>query len=115
MKKIHLPAALVIVAGLSLSACNAVLGGPSNADIEAAAREQMIAGAGPEAANPALKAAADAAKVEPHGLCNSQAEPGKYVCMVKVTSKLPGQPQEQTQDFVVKLSKGDDGKWKAVD
>lgn len=106
---------LVITACLALPSCNAVLGGPSNADIEAAARAQMLAGAGPEASGPAVKTAVAAATVEPHGVCNSQAEPGNYVCMVKVTAKLPGQPQEQTQDFVVKLTKAADGKWQAVD
>lgn len=115
MNNIRKPTFLAIISSQALSACNSIVGGPSNADIEAAAREQMLSGAGPEAPNPAVKAAVDVAAVEPHGLCNSQAEPGNYVCAVKVTSKLPGQTQEQTQDFVVKLTKAPDGKWQAVD
>ena len=114
MKRTYL-ATVAMAVGLMLTACSAISGGPSNGDIQAGAREQMLAGAGPQGSSPEFKAAVAAATVEPHGFCNSQAEPGHYVCMVKVTGAPPGQTQAGAKEFVVKLAKGTDGKWKAVD
>lgn len=94
-----------------LSACG-FLGGPSDAKIEEIARQEMVSSA-PDAA---MKSAAQSASISKKGLCNSQAEPGSYVCMVDVSVKLPGQNSEsQLQTMVVKLKKGASGDWVAAD
>jgi hypothetical protein len=94
-----------------LSGCG-MLGGPSEAKIEEVARQEMVASAPTQA----TKAFAQSATITKKGLCNSQSEPGTYVCMVDVSLKIPGQSEQaQLQTMVVKLKKNPAGDWVSAD
>lgn len=84
---------------LSLSGCG-FFNGPSSADIEAIARQEMIS----SAPNPAAAEIARNAKIAPKGLCNHMKD-GTYACMVEVNVG----PAPQT--FVVEIKKDGNGKW----
>lgn len=110
---------IAALAGIAaLSGCSALTGGPGNSDIERVAREQMAASLQDPNANPAAKAALEKAladaTISPKGMCNGQAEPGVQVCAVDVNIQMPGTAAKASQPFIVKLTKGSDGKWKGA-
>ena len=62
----------------------------------------------------AMLAAIADAKIEKQGFCNNS-KPEVYACAVNVTVTMPGVAKETKQILLVQLTKGGDGKWKAVD
>jgi hypothetical protein len=111
-----LPAlSLLAITSLSLAGCG-MTGGPSDADIAAVAKSQMLENLGTDdpAAKAKMQAVAEAATVEPKGMCNNY-EGEKYACGVDVTTTMPGAAAPATTTMVVQLTKGADGKWVAAD
>lgn len=90
------------IMAVSLAGCG-LLGSPGSADIEAVARQQMIA----SAPNAAAVEIAQRARISAKGLCNPLKD-GTYACAVEVTTA------KEPQTFVVVLKKDASGKWAAA-
>lgn len=117
MQGSHTTLVLAFTTALGLSACGAMRG-PSDADIEAIARQQMAAqlenpGLAPDAAQ-AMEQALASARIDKKGMCNNS-KPDVHACMVDVIITMPGTTAPAKQTFVVEITKGTDGKWKGVE
>jgi len=108
------PMMLYVAMSVALAGCGAI-SGPSDAQIEDLARQEMIRNPGTD--DPAQRAvmavAARDATISKKGLCNTT-KPDIYACMVDVTVKLPNGP-ETKQTMVVQIGKAADGGWKVVE
>ena len=99
MKNYIIPALIIITS--ALSACNQMIGGPSDDEIKRIAKEEMLK----NTAHPELAQVADQAQITPKGMCNHVKE--KYACGIEV--KLPN--QDKPNILVVQLKKDSAGKW----
>ena len=64
MKNYIIPALIIIIS--ALSACNQMIGGPSDDEIKRIAKEEMLK----NTAHPELAQVADQAQITPKGMCN---------------------------------------------
>ena len=108
------PMMLYVAMSVALAGCGAI-SGPSDAQIEDLARQEMIRNPGTDdpAQRAVMVAAARDATISKKGLCNTT-KPDVYACMVDVTVKLPNGP-ETKQTMVVQIGKAADGGWKVVE
>ena len=115
--KLRFKAPLLLMFFATLTACGA-LGGPSDSEIEALAKQAMAQQLeSPELSAEQKQALQDAlagASVTKKGICNNSKK-DIYACMVDVSVEMPGAAEATKQTLVIEITKGADGQWKTVE
>ena len=104
-----------LLIALALASCG-MIGGPSDADLLAAAKQQMLEDSlptaqGDEASKQAIQTAVNASKFEKKGICNVQKE--VHNCGGEITFTPPGSA-EMKQLVMISVKKTDKG-WVSAD